>query len=65
MKLTYKKEIQINPYSNVWACCWEAEANESDNGYTIYNWKSYLIPETEKWKWSCSVMSNSLQPHGL
>jgi len=48
MKLTYKKEIQINPYSNVWACCWEAEANESDNGYTIYNWKSYLIPETEK-----------------
>ena len=35
MKVTYKKEIQINPYSNVWACCCGAEANESNNGYKL------------------------------
>ena len=23
------------------------------------------VHESEKWKWSCSVVSNSLQPHGL
>lgn len=34
-KLTHKKEIQLNPYSNVCACCWEAEANGSDNGYKL------------------------------
>ena len=24
-----------------------------------------LMHENEKWKWSCSVVSNSLRPHGL
>ena len=35
MKLTYKEEIQLNPYSNAWAYCWEAEADGSDNGYKL------------------------------
>lgn len=34
-KFTHKKEIQLNPYSDVWACCWEAEANGSENEYKL------------------------------
>ena len=33
------------------------------------HWSGLPFPspmqESEKWKWSCSVMSNSLRPHGL
>ena len=28
-------------------------------------WISVSRVENEKWKWSCSVMSDSLWPHGL
>lgn len=34
-KFIPKQEIQLNPYSNVWPCCWDAEANGSDNGYKL------------------------------
>ena len=28
-------------------------------------WRQQPESESEKWKWSCSVMSDSLPPHGL
>ena len=37
--------------------------------FTFMHWSGLPFPspmhESEKWKWSCSVMSDSLRPHGL
>ena len=65
--------LVLSRFSPVWLCVtpWTAahQAPPSLGFSRQERWSGLPVPspmhESEKWKWSCSVMSNSSWPHGL
>ena len=65
--------LLLSRFSRVWLCAtsWTAvyQASPSMGFSRQKHWSGLLFPspmhESGKWKWSRSVMSDSVQPHGL
>ena len=65
--------LLLSCFSHVWLCAtqWMAahQAPPSLGFSRQEHWSGLPFPspmhENEKWKWSCSVVSNSSRPHGL
>ena len=56
--------LLLSHFSRVWLC-----ATQSLGFSRQEHWSGLSFPspmhKSEKWKWSCSVISDSLRPHGL
>ena len=68
----YMMLLLLSHFSRVWLCVTpETAAHQAPRslGFSMQeHWSGLPCPpmhESEKWKWSCSVVSNSSRPHGL